>query len=263
MWTARFLSAALLLAGLATAADAKTLTFCAPGGPEGFDPALHTAAVTFDASSAAIYDRLVAFEKGTTKPVQGLATSWDVSEDGLEYTFHLRPGVKFQTTAYFTPSRELNADDVVFSFVRQLKKDSPYFDYAGGEWPYLRAMSLPALIKSVERIDDATVKFTLARAEAAFVADLGMDFASIVSKEYADKLLAAKNRQDLDHSFRTLHRREPVDQDHDDVAAQDGRFRSFDGPRLEGERLLLVLVVQADEPEVHERAKHHDHPRAL
>jgi dipeptide transport system substrate-binding protein len=198
MWTARFLSAALLLAGLATAADAKTLTFCAPGGPEGFDPALHTAAVTFDASSAAIYDRLVAFEKGTTKPVQGLATSWDVSEDGLEYTFHLRPGVKFQTTAYFTPSRELNADDVVFSFVRQLKKDSPYFDYAGGEWPYLRAMSLPALIKSVERIDDATVKFTLARAEAAFVADLGMDFASIVSKEYADKLLAAKNRQDLD-----------------------------------------------------------------
>ena len=36
-----------------------------------------------------------------------------------EYTFKLRPGVKFQTTNYFTPSRELNADDVVFSFERQ------------------------------------------------------------------------------------------------------------------------------------------------
>jgi dipeptide transport system substrate-binding protein len=59
-------------------------------------------------------------------------------------------------------------------------------------------MSLPALVKSVERVDNATVKFTLVRAEAAFVADLGMDFASIASKEYADKLLAAKNRQDLD-----------------------------------------------------------------
>ena len=60
-------------AGLASAANAKTLTFCASGNPEGFDPAPHTAAVTFDASSGAIYDRLVAFEKGTTKPIQSLA----------------------------------------------------------------------------------------------------------------------------------------------------------------------------------------------
>src|SRR5689334_13778233 len=120
MMTPRFLLAALVVLGLASAANAKTLTFCASGSPEGFDPALHTAPATFDASSAAIYDRLVAFDKGTTKPIAGLATSWDISEDGLEYTFHLRSGVKFQTTAYFTPSRELNADDVVFSFARQL-----------------------------------------------------------------------------------------------------------------------------------------------
>ena len=79
-----------------------------------------------------------------------------------------------------------------------MKKDHPYFNYAGGNWPYFQAMSLPALIKSVERIDDATVKFTLTRAEAAFVADLGMDFASILSKEYADKLTAAKSQSNLD-----------------------------------------------------------------
>ena len=198
MWTARFTAAVLLAAGLATAADASSLTFCASGSPEGFDPAIHTAPATFDASSVPVYDRLVAFEKGTTKPAPGLATAWDITEDGLEYTFHLRAGVKFQTTAYFTPTRDLNADDVIFSFARQLKKDHPYFNYAGGNWPYLQAMSLPALIKSVERIDDATVKFTLTRAEAAFVADLGMDFASILSKEYADKLFAAKSQQDLD-----------------------------------------------------------------
>src|SRR5262245_29870833 len=172
MWTARFAAAAVIAAGLATAADAKSLTFCASGNPEGFDPALYTAPATFDASSVAIYDRLVGFEKGTTKPAAGLATSWDISEDRIEYTFHLRPGVKFHSTAWFTPSRELNADDVVFSFARQLKKDNAYFNYAGGAWPYLQAMSLPALIKSVERVDDVTVKFTLTRAEAAFVADL-------------------------------------------------------------------------------------------
>ena len=50
----------------------------------------------------------------------GLAASYDVSDDGLEYTFHLRPGVKFQTTDFFTPTRDFNADDVVFSFERQL-----------------------------------------------------------------------------------------------------------------------------------------------
>ena len=49
----------------------------------------------------------------------GLAESWTISDDGLEYTFKLRPGVKFQTTDYFTPTRDLNADDVVFSFERQ------------------------------------------------------------------------------------------------------------------------------------------------
>ena len=151
MWTVRFAATVFFAAGLATAADAKSLTFCASGSPEGFDPALHAAQATFDASSVPIYDRLVAFEKGTTKPTQGLATGWDISEDGLEYTFHLRPGVKFQTTDYFTPSRDLNADDVVFSFARQLKKDHPYFNYAGGKWQYLQAMSLRALIKSVER----------------------------------------------------------------------------------------------------------------
>src|SRR5207244_5253288 len=103
MWTARFAAAALLAAGLATAAEAKTLTFCASGSPEGFDPALHTAPATFDASSVPIYDRLVGFEKGTTKPARGLAASWDISEDGLECTFHIPTGVKFHTTGGFRP----------------------------------------------------------------------------------------------------------------------------------------------------------------
>ena len=49
----------------------------------------------------------------------GLAESWEISDDGLEYTFKLRPGVKFQTTDFFTPTRDLNADDVIFSFERQ------------------------------------------------------------------------------------------------------------------------------------------------
>src|SRR5690606_20917972 len=55
----------------------------------------------------------------------------------------------------------------------------------------------PDLLKSAEKIDDMTVKFTLNRPDAAFLADLGMDFASIMSKEYADQLLAAGTPEQL------------------------------------------------------------------
>ena len=80
---------------------------------------------TFDASSRTVYNRLVEFEHGKTTISPGLAESWTISDDGMEYTFKLRPGVKFQTTDYFTPTRDLNADDVIFSFERQWKKDKP------------------------------------------------------------------------------------------------------------------------------------------
>src|SRR6188508_3631117 len=90
----------LLMAG---AGEAKTLVYCSEGSPEGFDPAPWTAGTTFDASSRPVYDRLIEFKKGSTETEPGLATSWDVSEDGKEITFHLRPGVKFQTTPWFTP----------------------------------------------------------------------------------------------------------------------------------------------------------------
>ena len=90
-----------------------TLVYCSEGSPEGFDPALYTAGTTFDASSRQIYNKLVEFERGTTVIAPSLAESYEVSEDGLVYTFMLRSGVKFHTTDYFTPTRDFNADDVV------------------------------------------------------------------------------------------------------------------------------------------------------
>ena len=170
--------------------SAKTLVYCSEGSPEGFDPGLYTAGTTFDASSRNVYNKLVEFERGTTKIGPALAESWDVSDDGLEYTFHLRQGVKFHSTAFYTPSRDFNADDVIFSFTRQLNKDDPWYSYAGGAWEYFNGMSMPDLIKDIVKVDDYTVKFVLNRPEAPMMANLGMDFASILSKEYADSLMA-------------------------------------------------------------------------
>ena len=187
------LAGALTLLGMSVSSTlaAQTLVYCSEGSPEGFDPALYTSGTTFDASSRQIYNKLVEFERGTTVIGPALAESWDISEDGLEYTFKLRQGVKFHSTDYFTPSRDMNADDVIYSFDRQRLEDHPYYTVSGGTWEYFGGMSMPDLISSIEKIDDNTVKFVLNRPEAPMMANLGMDFASILSAEYGDKMIEA------------------------------------------------------------------------
>ncbi len=187
-----FAAALLAATVISGGAYAKQLVFCSEASPAHFDPGPTTGGNDFDASSRTIYNRLVEFEHGGTSVVPGLAEKWEISDDGLEYTFHLRPGVKFHTTPYFTPTRDLNADDVIFSFERQWKEDNPWYQYlAGLTWDYFQGMDMPKFLKSIEKVDDLTVKMTLTEPNAPMIANLGMDFASIMSKEYADQLQAA------------------------------------------------------------------------
>ncbi len=172
-------------------AQAKTLVFCSEGSPEGFNPTFYTSNTTFDATSRNVFDKLVMFKRGTTEIEPGLAESWDVSDDGTVYTFHLRKGVTFHSSDKFTPTRDFNADDVLWSFERQWKEDHPYHKVSGGTYEYFNSMSMPDLLKSVEKVDDYTVRFHLTRPEAPFIANLAMDFASIFSAEYADAMMKA------------------------------------------------------------------------
>ena len=110
----------------AAAQGAKTLVFCSEGSPEGFDPGQYTTGTTFDASAIPVFNRLTEFERGSTNVIPGLAEKWDVSADGKTITFNLRKGVKFHTTDFFKPTRNFNADDVIFSFERMLRKDHLY-----------------------------------------------------------------------------------------------------------------------------------------
>ena len=120
-----------------------------------------------------------------------LATSWDISEDGLTYTFHLREGVKFHTTDYFKPTRDFNADDVLFTYQRMLDRNHPFRQAYPSEFPYFTDMGLDKNIAKIEKTDDMTVVFTLNAVDAAFVQNLAMNFAAIHSAEYADQLLKA------------------------------------------------------------------------
>lgn len=192
------LAAAMLTVLSAPAFAAKTLVYCSEGSPENFTPALNTTGTSFDAARP-VYNQLVEFERGSTKVVPSLAESWTVSDDGKEITFKLRKGVKFHSGVNgFTPSRDFNADDVLFSFERQWKPENPYHKVTGGAYDYFNDMSMPDLLKSIDKVDDYTVKFTLTEPNAPMLANLAMDFGTIMSKEYADFLLKKGTPEQFD-----------------------------------------------------------------
>ncbi len=197
-----FASAAVLaalppMAAMAYGAPKGTLVFCSEGSPAGFDPGQHTTSTDFDASTDTIYNELVQFHNGTLDLEPGLATSWDSSPDQRVYTFHLRHGVKFQTTAWFRPTREFNADDVLFTFNRMLDAQQPFRKAYPTSFPYFSDLGFDKNIAQIDKLDDYTVRFTLKTPDVIFVRNLAMSFASILSAEYAAQLSAAHREADI------------------------------------------------------------------
>ena len=190
-------AAAVLALGFANAAMAKTLVYCSEASPESFNPQINTTGTSLD-TAYPVFNKLVEFIPGTTELQPGLAESWTVSDDGLVYTFNLRKGVKFHARGDFTPSRDFNADDVIATFNRMWKKDDPYNPVSGGAYDYFNDMGMPDLLASIDKVDDHTVKMTLTKPESPFIANLGMDFASIHSKEYMDAMMKAGTPEKVD-----------------------------------------------------------------
>ncbi|AIR88751.1 ABC transporter substrate-binding protein [Pseudomonas cremoricolorata] len=183
-----FALSSLFAAGLA---QATPLVVCTEASPEGFDVVQYNSLTTTNAAADVLMNRLVEFDAAQGKVIPSLAEQWKVSADGLTYDFTLRKGVKFHSTAYFKPTRELQADDVLFSFQRMLYPAHAWYKSAPGGYPHAQSLQLPSLIKSVEAPTPDTVRFTLDHPDATFLATLSMGFASIYSAEYADKLLKA------------------------------------------------------------------------
>ncbi len=177
---------------------AKNFIYCSEGSPSAFNPQIVTDGTSVNATANTIYNRLVEFDAGTTNIVPALATSWDISKNKLVYTFTLRKGVQFQTTKYFTPSRDMNATDVIFSIDRQRIKSHPYHAVSGGNYEYFDGMEMGKIIKNVVAIDPYKVQITLSKPEAPFLANMAMSFMSILSAEYADKLAKENKKQEID-----------------------------------------------------------------
>ena len=176
----------------------KTFVYCSEGSPSAFNPQIVTDGASFNASSNTIYNSLVEFKEGSTLVGPGLAESWKVGKDGMSYTFKLRKGVKFHSNEKFKPTRDFNADDVLWTFNRQRLPDHPYAKVSGGNYDYFQGMEMGKIIKDIKKVDDYTVEFVLSQKEAPFIANLAMDFASILSAEYGDVMLKAKTPELVD-----------------------------------------------------------------
>ncbi|ELY2735142.1 ABC transporter substrate-binding protein [Cronobacter dublinensis] len=188
-----------LLPASAIAANSDTIIYCSEASPESFNPQIASSGPSFVASSQVLYNRLVNFDPKTNTPVPSLATEWKVSPDGKTWTFTLRKGVKFNSNKFFKPTRDFNADDVIFSVMRQKDASHPYHKVSQGNYEYFQDVGLDKLITDVKKLDDYHVQFTLSEPNAAFLADWGMDFASILSAEYADAMLKKGTPENVDN----------------------------------------------------------------
>ncbi|QDQ27757.1 ABC transporter substrate-binding protein [Chitinimonas arctica] len=177
----------LLLVG-STAMAAKPLVICADADPDGFDPAQSANNTTQAASAYKIYNNLIEYEPGPFKFSPGLAEKWDISADGLVYTFQLRRGVKWQRTDWFKASRDFNADDVLWSIQRQIDAKHPGAKAAPGGFPYALSGDWNNLFKAVEKLDEHTVRLTLTKPYAPLLERFAHPALSIVSAEYALQL---------------------------------------------------------------------------
>jgi peptide/nickel transport system substrate-binding protein len=115
-----------------------------------------------------IFDQLVEIGEGP-KPLPGLATSWERSKDGLNWTFHLRE-------AEFSNGEPVTAEDVKFSLERWA---NPEIDVANA--------FLGEAVKSVEVVDPHTVKVSLSKIDAPFLNYISTFSASIVPQKVLEE----------------------------------------------------------------------------
>jgi ABC-type transport system substrate-binding protein len=170
------------------ATAANTLTFLLAGDTNRLDPPAMDAQEGFIATTA-MYEGLVRYKSGSTDIEPALAEKWDVSPDGTEYIFHLKPGVKFHDGS------PLTADAVAFTFDREVNKDNALFKDAQGDYggfPFINDY-IANVVTKVESVGALDVKFTLNRKFSPLLSNLAIPPGFVISMEALKKYGKAIN----------------------------------------------------------------------
>ncbi|PQJ84813.1 ABC transporter substrate-binding protein SapA [Aliivibrio sifiae] len=172
--------------------------YCESGDVDVFNPQISDENSILEAISAQIYDRLLIIDPITQKPSSNLASEWQVDDSGTIYTFTLQPNVAFHSTELFTPTRFLNANDVVFSFNRILDPENTYHNVNSGNYPWFDSINFSQTVTSVKAINPHQVQFTLSSPDNTFLSSLATSYAVILSEEYAQQLAASDDKNMID-----------------------------------------------------------------
>ena len=193
------------------------LTYCTHATGFSFNPQTADAGTSMNVVTEQIYNKLFEIKNHSATLTPVLAQSYTISEDGREIIINLRKGVKFHRTPWFTPTRNFNAEDVVFSINRVLGHDTylPTLEenavtYQNPQYrifheqakkvrfPYFESIKLNQKIESVKAINPHTVEITLFKPDASILSHLASQYAIIFSQEYAVQLNADDNLVQLD-----------------------------------------------------------------
>lgn len=194
------LTASLFISGCKPAASAKNTgaIYCVDSFSQYSNPQILGSSPFVASLSQQVYNRLIEINPVTQRLDGALADNWSVSRNGLVYTFNLKHNVQFHQTAWFKPTRPMNADDVVFSFSRIIDQDNDYHIVSGSSYPFFDNLRFSSVLQSVRKIDDYQVLFILKHPDASFMATLASDYAVILSAEYADQLKKQKRMGAID-----------------------------------------------------------------
>jgi peptide/nickel transport system substrate-binding protein len=182
------------------AQEAATLVFGTSADPVALDGALVSDGESLRAIDQ-MFEGLVALTPGTTEVEPALATEWEVSEDGLQYTFNLREGVTFHDGEPF------NAEAVCFNFDRwynfkgvfQNPAASYYWQTVFGGFSDGKS---PSLFESCEATDESTVVLNLTKPSSAILAGLSLTNFTFASPAALEGFEADKGELDDEGIFR-------------------------------------------------------------
>jgi len=194
------------------------LTYCTNASGFSFNPQTADAGTSMNVVTEQIYNKLFEIKNHSATVTPSLATSYSISDDGKTILINLRKGVKFHHTPWFTPTRDFNAEDVVFSINRVLghdtylpilNQDNPTHDKNPQyrvfheqakkvRFPYFDSIKLNQKIKSVSAVNPYLVKIELFEPDSSILSHLASQYAIIFSQEYTYQLSADDNLAQLD-----------------------------------------------------------------